>query len=78
MRVAGISLQAMLVLVLAPKAELARQIEQWEADIVAVQEVKNVAAARRVFPASEWNIEMSGRPPMARSRACWGKSGSVG
>ena len=60
----------------ADYAALARQIEQLEADIVAVQEVENVAAARRVFPASEWNIEMSGRSPMARSRACWGKPGA--
>ena len=55
---------------------LAQRVEELDADVVAVQEVENVAAARRVFPASEWNIEMSGRSPMARSRACWGKPGS--
>ena len=54
-------------------ASLARQIEELGADIVAFQEVENEAAARRVFPASEWHVEMSGRPPMKRSRACWGK-----
>lgn len=31
-------------------------------DIVAFQEVKDVAAAQRVFPADQWNIEMSTRP----------------
>ncbi len=54
-------------------AALARQIEELGADIVAFQEVEDEAAARRVFPASEWHIEMSGRPPMEPSRACWGK-----
>jgi len=54
-------------------AALARQIEELGADIVAFQEVENEAAARRVFPASNWNIEISRRPPMERSRACWGK-----
>jgi len=54
-------------------AALARQIEELGADIVAFQEVENGAAARRVFPASEWHVEMSGRAPMKRSRACWGK-----
>ena len=54
-------------------AALARQIEELGANIVAFQEVENEAAARRVFPASEWHVEMSGRPPMRRSRSCWGK-----
>ena len=53
---------------------LARRVEELGADVVAFQEVENAAAAHRVFPASEWHIEMSGRPSMARSRACWGKS----
>ena len=52
---------------------IAGRIEELDLDIVAFQEVENEAAARRVFPASNWNIEMSRRPPMARSRACWGK-----
>ncbi len=56
----------------ADYAVLARQVEELEADIVAFQEVENAAAAHRVFRASEWHIEMSGRPPMQRSRACWG------
>ena len=52
---------------------LARRIGEFDADIVAFQEVENEAAAHRVFPASDWHVEMSGRPPMQRSRACWGK-----
>ena len=57
----------------ADYAALARRIEELDAEIVAFQEVENAAAAHRVFPASEWHVEMSGRPPMRRSRACWGK-----
>ena len=50
---------------------LARRVEELDADIVAFQEVENEAAAHRVFPASDWHVEMSGRPPMRNSRACW-------
>ena len=57
----------------ADYAAIARQIEELDADIVAFQEVENAAAAQRVFPASEWHVEMSGRPAMKRSRACWGR-----
>ena len=60
----------------ADYAVLARQIEELDADIVAFQEVENAAAAHRVFPASEWHVEMSRRRPMKRSRACWGKPDS--
>ena len=106
MRVAGYSLLALLVLVLAPPAglagqlriaawnlehlddtdgegcvgrygadyaALARRIEALGADVVALQGVENEAAAHRVFPASDWHVEMSGRSPKVRSRACWGK-----
>ncbi len=57
-------------------AALARRVEELGADAVAFQEVENAAAARRVFPASDWHVELSRRPSMARSRACWGKPGS--
>ena len=57
----------------ADYAALARRIEALGADVVAFQEVENAAAAHRVFPASDWHVEMSRRPPMARSRACRGK-----
>ena len=106
MRVAGFSLLALLVLLLAPQAgragelrvaawnlehlddsdgdgcvgrksadyaALARRIQELDADVVAFQEVENAAAAHRVFPASDWHIEMSRRPATGRSRACWGK-----
>ena len=52
-------------------AELAGRVAELEADIVAFQEVENVAAAHRVFPAEDWRVEMSRRPPPDRSRACW-------
>ena len=57
----------------ADYSALAGRIGELGADVVAFQEVENAAAARRVFPASKWNIEISRRPPMERSRACWGK-----
>ena len=57
----------------ADYAALSRRIAELEADIVAFQEVENTAAAHRVFPASVWHVEMSGRSPIERSRACWGK-----
>ncbi len=57
----------------ADYAALAKRIEELDADIVAFQEVENEAAGHRVFPASDWHVEMSGRPPMQRSRSCWGK-----
>ena len=51
--------------------ELARRIVGLDADIVAFQEVENVAAARRVFPEPEWQVEMSSRPAMRTNRPCW-------
>ena len=50
---------------------IARQVAALEADVVAFQEVENETAARRVFPPSAWEVAMSSRPPMARSRRCW-------
>ena len=52
-------------------AELAGRVAELEADIVAFQEVENIAAAHRVFPAEDWRVELSRRPPPDRSRACW-------
>ena len=57
----------------ADYAALARRVEELDADVVAFQEVENAAAAHRVFPATDWHVEMSGRPPMGRNRACWGE-----
>lgn len=48
-----------------------RRIGELDADIVAFQEVENEAAAHRVFPASDWHVEMSRRPPMEQGQACW-------
>ncbi len=55
----------------ADYAVLARRIAELDADIVAFQEVENEAAALRVFPASDWHVEVSRRPPVENSRACW-------
>jgi len=52
-------------------AALARRIGELDAAIFAFQEVENAAAARRVFPASEWRIEMSRRPSRGPGRTCW-------
>ena len=57
----------------ADYAALSRRIAELDADLVAFQEVENTAAAHRVFPASVWHVGMSGRSPIERSRACWGK-----
>ena len=55
----------------ADYAAIAREIEALNADIIAVQEVENIAAARRVFPASRWDVVMSSRPPIKDPRRCW-------
>ncbi len=52
-------------------AALAQRIEELDADIVAFQEVENAQAARRVFKASGWHVEVSERPTRRQSRACW-------
>lgn len=49
---------------------LAGWIADLDADVVAFQEVENIAAARRVFPEGAWNVEMSSRPAMQHSRPC--------
>ena len=47
-----------------------RQVERLGADIVAFQEVENATAARRVFPESGWNVEVSRRPSAGPGRPC--------
>ena len=47
-----------------------RRVMELDADIVAFQEVENEAAARRVFPAPGWHVEMSARPAMGPGAAC--------
>lgn len=50
---------------------LAGRIVELDADVVAFQEVQNVAAARRVFPEADWHVETSSRPPARKTRPCW-------
>lgn len=59
----------------ADYAELRRHADALPADVVALQEVENEAAAARVFPADKWSIVMSDRPDTARSGFCRGSSG---
>ena len=49
---------------------LKQSIKEQNFVVVAFQEVKDVAAAQRVFPADEWNIEMSTRPQKELSLEC--------
>ena len=48
---------------------LAGQVVALGADITAFQEVENTAA-RRVFPAPHWHVEMSSRPILEPARHC--------
>ncbi|MDE0114528.1 MAG: endonuclease/exonuclease/phosphatase family protein [Albidovulum sp.] len=50
-------------------------IEASGVDVVAIQEVENRAAARRVFPEDEWHLEISSRPDIGDIRECWGRPG---
>ncbi len=50
---------------------IAQGIESMDVDVVAFQEVENAEAAYRVFPKSEWHVEVSDRPSMGPGRACW-------
>ena len=51
-------------------AAIADRLAELDADIVALQEVENAAAAHPVFPAAEWRVEMSARPATGRSARC--------
>lgn len=52
-------------------AALARRIAALDADVVAFQEVENEAAARRIFPAGEWDIAFSTRPYTGAGPPCY-------
>jgi len=54
---------------------IAARVTELALDIVAFQEVENEAAAHRVFPASEWHVEVSSRPDTGPGRACWHQPG---
>ena len=49
---------------------MAAQVRDLALDIVAFQEVENEAAARRVFPRSDWRVEMSSRPDTGAGPGC--------
>ena len=54
----------------ADYAAISGRLAELNADIVALQEVENVAAAHRVFPAAQWRVEMSSRPATGNSARC--------
>ena len=60
----------------ADYAALQRRAMALDADIVAFQEVENAAAARRVFPASDWHVQVSGRPATGKGPECRGRPGA--
>ena len=49
---------------------IAEQVEELGLDIVAFQEVENEDAAHRVFPWSDWRVEMSRRPVRNTGLVC--------
>ena len=55
--------------------DIAAMVAEFGADIVAFQEVENAAAARRVFPHSDWHVEVSGRPVTNTGLECRGRPG---
>ena len=55
--------------------DIAAQLEEFGLDIVAFQEVENEAAAHRVFPESDWVVEVSRRPVRNTGLQCWGRPG---
>ena len=54
---------------------IATQVKDFGLDIVAFQEVENEAAAHRVFPSSDWQVEISRRPERSTGLACRGRPG---
>ena len=55
---------------------IADAVREIAPDVVAFQEVENMAAALRVFPATHWHVEVSMRPePAEAPRECWSLPG---
>ena len=55
---------------------IAAQVKELALDIVAFQEVENETAAHRVFPRSDWHVEVSSRRPDTRpGPECWYRPG---
>lgn len=59
----------------ADYADLRRHVAALDADVIAIQEVENQAAAERVFDPDLYDVVMSGRPVSARGGACRGLVG---
>lgn len=56
---------------------ITEHVEEMRFDVVALQEIKDVAAARRVFSDEDWNIELSNRRASEPNRECWGAPGRM-
>ena len=54
---------------------IAAQVEDFGLDIIAFQEVENEAAAHRVFPGSDWHVEISRRRESNTGPPCWARPG---
>ena len=54
---------------------VAAQVEELDLDIIAFQEVENETAAHRVFPSSDWHVEISRRPDGNTNLPCRGRPG---
>lgn len=59
----------------ADYADLRRHAAALGADVIAIQEVQNQAAAERVFDPAIYDVVMSSRPARTRSGACRGQPG---
>lgn len=49
---------------------LKQSVHKQEFDVVAFQEVKDLAAAEKVFSPAEWNVELSNRPQQKATLEC--------
>lgn len=61
----------------ADYAELRRHADALGADVIALQEVENKAAAERVFDPARYDVVMSARAPGRRGGTCYGKPGQT-
>ena len=55
--------------------DIAAQVEEFGLDVVAFQEVENEDAAHRVFPGSDWMVEVSRRSVRNTGLQCRGRPG---
>ena len=55
---------------------MAAEVKELALDIVAFQEVENEAAAHRVFPESDWYVEVSSRPVRGTGLECRSRPGA--